>query len=159
MADQTYGRIAARHGHFQCCDWQSCVLPPIHGPTNNPARKQIKHDRNVQPSFASVDSRDIAYPHAVWQGDAESALDQIGRGRLTILMGVHDTEFVHAHRRNAVQLAQSSDAVLATDDALLVQQLPSSDRTQSQAVQDMNTLDLLPKLCVFDAAATRATVA
>src|SRR6266516_140903 len=64
---------------------QYLVAMRIHGPTDHQARKDVEHDRQIQPALHRPDRRDIGHPLRIGGSRRKLAVEQVGCHWLLVL--------------------------------------------------------------------------
>src|SRR6185437_149437 len=82
--------LASGEGHRECVARERAVERVAHGPPNHAARREIEHDRQVEPAFARREIRDVTHPHAIHRpppvriADRKVAIEYVRRNGMRV---------------------------------------------------------------------------
>ncbi len=84
VMDQPWWHLPSLAGVLERIQHQFLRQGSLHGPADHAARKQVKHDRQVQPAFSSRNVRDIGHSFLSGCGRRKRPIQRIGGHRLIV---------------------------------------------------------------------------
>jgi hypothetical protein len=157
MMKQRVGLAAPPDGHHQRIHDQRRIPISRHGPADDPAGEQVRHDRNVEPAFCGPDIGEVGQPLLVWPVRLEGSVkDVISNHRPFVLVLRLSTAF--GPRPQGVDPHQPFDPVKSAGQPLFQDIAPNAARAVAPVAGPEACLGRRDALGVMDLAGAGRTL-
>src|SRR5712691_2464155 len=149
VVNQSWRRPSLRKRHGELVSDEFPIDVAAHGPAHHLAREQIHQDRQIQPPRLGRNKRDIPHPDAIGSADAEGAVEQVIRDRVTVTRLRGHPKAARAAGFNPRLPPQPRHPMAPADDATRLQRAPGLHRPIRFATFAVYALDSNEQRPVF----------